>query len=130
MRILPAFTEIESADADRFEQVSLREHVGQLEESLRDPVAQYLGGGQVLMSAGNVVDPLDEKKGLVVPFGFSTDGEWSWPSYWAYFVREYGVSVPEDFLNHVKSHAFTPVELTEEEVQQASDAIQKALYGQ
>ncbi|MFC4331608.1 hypothetical protein ACFPC0_28315 [Streptomyces andamanensis] len=127
MRILPAFSEIETADADRFEQVSLRDSAGKLAESLRDPLAQYLGGSTVLMSAGNVADPLDEAKGPVVPFGFSTDGEWAWPTYWAYFVREYGTSVPSDFLMHAQSRGFTPVELDDDEARSAADRIQQLL---
>ncbi|GAA5700645.1 hypothetical protein AQJ43_15285 [Streptomyces avermitilis] len=129
MRILPAFTEIDSADAERFEQISLREQIGQLDDSLREPLAQYLEGSQMLMSAGNIIDPLGVEKGPVVPFGFSTDGEWAWPTYWAYFVREYGVSAPDDFMEHVKSRGFVPTDLTDEQAQQAADGIQKALYG-
>ncbi|WP_146074977.1 hypothetical protein [Streptomyces sp. Ru73] len=130
MQILPAFIEIESADASRFEQVSLRERVGLLHQSLREPLAHYLEESPSLMSAGNIADPLDAEKGPVVPFGFSTDGEWAWPTYWAYFVREYGVSVPEDFLAHARTRNFSPVTLGDDEAQKASDAIEAALYGQ
>ncbi|WP_329340580.1 hypothetical protein OG252_32670 [Streptomyces sp. NBC_01352] len=129
MRILPAFTEIETADAAWFEQVSLHQQVGRLADSLREPLAQYLDGSTVLMSAGNVADPLDADKGPIVPFGFSIDGEWAWPTYWAYFVREYGAVVPHDFLEHARTRAFTPAELTDGEVQEAADGIQKLLYG-
>lgn len=86
---------------------SLLEQVGWLEDSLREPLAQYLDGSTVLMSAGNVADPLDADKGPIVPFGFSTDGQWAWPTYWAYFVREYGALVSHDFLEHARSRAFT-----------------------
>ncbi|MFF0463441.1 hypothetical protein [Streptomyces mexicanus] len=129
MRILPAFAEIETADADQFEQVSLREQVGRLEDSLREPLAQYLDGSTVLMSAGNITDPLDAEKGPVVPFGFSTDGEWAWPTYWSYFVREYGASVPKDFLTHAQSRGFVPIELNDAEAQEAVARIQQLLHG-
>lgn len=129
MRILPAFNEIETADSERFEKISLRETPKRLDHSLREPLARYLSESQMLMMAGNIEDPLDPAKGPVPPFGFSTDGEWAWPTYWGYFVREYGTPVPDGFLTHAHARNFEPVLLSSEDSQRASEAIQKILYG-
>jgi hypothetical protein len=108
--------------------VSLHEQVGRLDDSLREPLAQYLDGATVLMSAGTIVDPLDAEKGPIVPFGFSADGEWAWPTCWTYFVREWCRSAAR--LPGARSiPRIHPKELTDEEAQGAADGIQKLLYG-
>ncbi|WP_370421167.1 hypothetical protein AB8O64_23420 [Streptomyces sp. QH1-20] len=128
MRLLPAFSEIKTADLGKFDQVSLSDGVDHLEPSLREPIFRYLMDSTSLISAGNTSDPLAPGKGPVVPFGFSTDGTWAWPAYWSYFVREYGMALPEEFVAHVRSLDFTPPNLSSEQIEQASAEIQEALY--
>ncbi|MGH4035276.1 hypothetical protein ACQB60_40920 [Actinomycetota bacterium Odt1-20B] len=129
MRILPAIEEVKSADSGRFTRVMLSGNVGKLPVPLREPVARYLLGSQVLVAAGHVTDPLSPEKGAVVPFGFSTDGEWAWPTYWGYFVREYGAHVPDDFVACVQKRNFHPPQLSSDEVAAAMNAVQRALSG-
>ncbi|MFI1253961.1 hypothetical protein ACH4U6_09180 [Streptomyces netropsis] len=129
MRLLPAFSEIKTADLGKFDQASLRDGADHLEPSLREPVSRYLLESVSLVSAGNTSDPLAPRKGAVIPFGFSTDGSWAWPAYWSYFVREYGMALPEEFISHVRSLNFKPPKLSTEQIGQASIEIQEALYG-
>ncbi|MFV8129276.1 hypothetical protein [Streptomyces syringium] len=129
MRLLPAFSEIKTADLGKFEQVSLSDGVDHLEPFLREQISRYLLESVSLISAGNTSDPLAPERGPVVPFGFSTDGSWAWPAYWSYYVREYGMALPEEFISHMRSLNFTPPKLSSEQIEQASVEIQEALYG-
>jgi len=128
MRMLPLFEEIEVSGQEGFPKVSLVERTNRLEQSLRDALAQYLRAGEPLMTTGNVTDPLDETKGQSVPFGFCTDGSWVWPTYWEYFVREYGVDVPEEFINHAQVNNFQPVELSEEALDHAEEEFEREYF--
>ncbi|MEV5136749.1 hypothetical protein AB0K71_15000 [Streptomyces syringium] len=129
MRLLPAFSEINTADLRKFDLVALGDGVDHLAPSLREQLSRYLMASASLISAGNTSDPLDPDKGTVVPMGFSTDGSWAWPAYWSYFVREYGMALPEEFVSHVRSLNFTPPALSSEQVERASAEVQETLYG-
>lgn len=123
MKLLPAFEEIASEGREIFGIESLAERVGLLPGDLREPLSDYLDGCTSLMVTGNIQDPLDLQKGLVVPFGVSTDGVWAWPLYWGYFVREYGISPPKEFIRHAQARSFQPAELTMEECDRISEEL-------
>ncbi|MGA4839873.1 hypothetical protein [Streptomyces sp. G45] len=130
MRIFPVIKEIPSANQWKFGQVSLDECHESIDPSLRGPLGHYLLESTFLVTVGNVVDPLAPEKGPIVPMGMSTDGEWAWPTYWSYFVREYGFSIPEEFIEHARRREFVPAELSLDEAQVAQAEIQQILDGQ
>ncbi|GAA1919177.1 hypothetical protein [Streptantibioticus ferralitis] len=125
MRVLPAFEEIQTADQAAFQQISLSSRLDRLPADLRGPLSEYMLGSTALFATSNITDPLAPSKGAVVPFGFSTDGEWAWPTYWGYFVREYGVSVPDDFITHARAANFTPVTLPMEEFDRVNEELMR-----
>ncbi|MGP4114867.1 hypothetical protein ACTWP5_28680 [Streptomyces sp. 4N509B] len=127
MKVLPVFTEIEPGASEPFPQVSLRDRLGALDSSLRQPLSDYLVGCTPLVATGNVPDPLDDTKGYVVPFGLSTDGSWVWPTYWGYFVLEYGVEVPDDFLAHVRLADFVPVDLPPGDIERVTEELERGI---
>ena len=96
-------------------EILLVSRLGAPAPELRAPLAEYLLGCTSLMAAGNIDDPMDPAKTGAVPFGLSTDGTWDRPTYWGYFVREYGVTPPEEFITHAHAAGFSPVELSEDE---------------
>ncbi|MFF4652534.1 hypothetical protein [Streptomyces sp. NPDC001380] len=126
MNLLPAFEEVSSEGREMFGIVRAAERVGLLPESLREPLSAYLGNCPTLMVTSNVHDPLDLSKGMAVPFGVATDGVWVWPLYWGYFVREYGIAVPDEFITHARARGFHPPELTMDD----SDRIAEELTRQ
>ncbi|MFH8748437.1 hypothetical protein ACH4GK_18725 [Streptomyces rimosus] len=128
MKMLPFFEEIEAEGQDLIQRVSLRQLTGQLDPGLREPLATYLSDSHSLLAAGNVQDPLKPEAGPVAPFGYCTDGEWTWPSYWGYFVREHGVKLPDEFIRHAQTRNFTPPTLTEEELDRAEEEFEEQFF--
>ena len=78
---------------------SLRDAVGRMPEDIRRPVAWYLMGGAALVIArwpvSDVLDPC--KTHIGYPHRL-TDGTWEWSEYLAYYVAEYGVGLPAEFI--------------------------------
>ncbi|MBF6097810.1 hypothetical protein IU510_06925 [Nocardia cyriacigeorgica] len=116
MNVLPDLTEVvaqldDADDESAFGQVSARDGLGKLDEELRSPLATYLDESSALWVTASIDDPLDPTKKRVVSIGYSTDGTWAWPSYWGYFVREYGVEVPAEFIAHARERNFAPAML-------------------
>ncbi|MFH8407910.1 hypothetical protein ACH4FX_24400 [Streptomyces sp. NPDC018019] len=128
MKMLPFFEEVEAENQALPQQVSLRQLADRLDPALREPMANYLSDSHSLLAAGNIQDPMNPEAGPVAPFGYSTDGEWTWPSYWGYFVREYGVRPPDDFIEHARKRNFTPPNLTEEELDQAEEEFERQFF--
>ncbi|WP_157879863.1 hypothetical protein [Streptomyces natalensis] len=128
MKMLPVFEEVQAENQDLFQQASLTQLAGRLPPSLREPLAKYLSGSYSLLAAGNVRDPMNAEKGAVVPFGYCTDGEWVWPAYWGYFVQEYGVKLPDEFIEHARRHNFTPVALSEEELDRVEGEFEEKFF--
>ncbi|MEU1982972.1 hypothetical protein [Nocardia sp. NPDC019395] len=126
---IPDIKEIlESADggaASSPDSVSARDLMDKVDESVREPLANYLSNCPAMWVSQSIEDPLDPSKGYVVPTGIATDGVWVWRIYWGYFVGEYGAAVPEDFLTHAQSQNFEPVVLSEEEMDRVIDRCQE-----
>ncbi|MBF6452639.1 hypothetical protein [Nocardia cyriacigeorgica] len=132
MYILPDFDEVvaqldDADDESPLEQVPLRERVGVLDEDLRAPLAAYLDQSNALWVTASIDDPLDPSKKRVVSIGYSTDGTWTWPSYWGYFVRQYGVEVPAEFIAHVRERNFAPGVLDRDALRAAEREFEKLL---
>lgn len=99
------FKELEHGNEDGG---SLKESI--CNHSLENEVklVEYLESGVVICVApGLVWDVIDESKGVIRNLEILTDGEWAWPSDLAYYVREYHVSLSEDFMEHVKRNEWT-----------------------
>ncbi|MEF3117510.1 hypothetical protein [Streptomyces chrestomyceticus] len=127
--MLPLAEEIKAQGQEKFEQVSIAQLAGRLDPSLRKPLANYLSEAHSLLATGNIQDPMAPQRGLVVPFGYCTDGEWTWPSYWGYFVREYGVQLPANFIEHARERKFTPSSLSDEELFRAEEEFEEQFFG-
>ncbi|MFK8848151.1 hypothetical protein [Streptomyces sp. Ac-502] len=124
----PLAEEIKAQGQEKFEQVPIAQLSGRLDPSLREPPASYLSEAHSLLTTGNIQDPMDTEKGLVAPFGFCTDGEWAWPAYWGYFVREYGVRLPSEFTEHAREQKFTPFSLPDEELFRAEKEFEEQFF--
>lgn len=74
----------------------------------QEHIARYLANGTVVWVVPEVVeDPFlgGESAGTR---SVRTDGEWVWPGELAHLVRRHGVEVPEVFVEHMRSHDWTP----------------------
>jgi hypothetical protein len=84
---------------------SLRACVSDTAQEDEDKVGEYLQQGAVLVSSFGVAeDVLDSSVGLVCSPDILTDGIWAWPADLAYYVRKYHVSLPGEFIAHVRQN--------------------------
>jgi hypothetical protein len=94
---------------------------------LRKQISTYLDTAQsTVASAFMKPDPRAPERGLVIGYSQLTDGVWAWSHYWAYLVAEYGVWIPDEFIEHMRAHSFEPPRLTlarlEELTEERADA--------
>ncbi|WP_280200839.1 hypothetical protein [Nocardia cyriacigeorgica] len=132
MNVLPDLTEVvaqldDADDESAFGQVSAREGLGKLDEELRSSLATYLDESSALWVTASIDDPLDPAEKRVVSIGYSTDGTWAWPSYWGYFVRQYGVEVPAEFVAHARERKFVPAVLDRDALRAAEREFENLL---
>ncbi|WP_431949133.1 hypothetical protein [Actinacidiphila sp. bgisy167] len=82
---------------------------GSLPEESREPLADCLAAGRVLVAAaGPAPDPLAEGPYAYVRPGRATDGFWTWDLAWERWVRRRGCAPPEEFVRHVEARRFVP----------------------
>ncbi|MFE2826346.1 hypothetical protein [Streptomyces sp. NPDC059271] len=83
----------------------LRDHVNATGEADEEKIVAYLRGGTGIwseMSAGpDVLDP--EAPTLPGIGSLFTDGTWLWRQDLPYYVAKYHISLPSDFIAHVRN---------------------------
>ncbi|MGW6122090.1 hypothetical protein ACWFRF_23795 [Nocardia sp. NPDC055165] len=126
MKLLPDFSEDPRERIGDWPEVSLADLVGHLDDELREPLSHYMLECQSLVTTQSMADPLDPARGHGVPTGMSSDGTWVWSAYWGYFVREYGIAVPNEFIDHVRSRNFEPVLLDQDEQERIGSELEAA----
>lgn len=70
------------------------------ESELRiDDICHYLESGiEFIVSPGIVEDVVKPEKGMAGTPSTFTDGEWFWPGDLAYYVRNYKLKLPDEFI--------------------------------
>lgn len=80
-------------------------------------IIQYLLTAKVMATTGQLLgDVLDSSAGDVSVENIRTDGTWVWPEVLAYYVERYHVSLPPDFVQHVRQVNYTPPVFSEGEM--------------
>jgi hypothetical protein len=83
-----------------------------------DAIVRYLNAGATLAATGSMVDDcLDNTRKGVAPLEIATDGRWVWPRDLAYYVGEYHVRLPQEFVEHMRAHDWTARAFTSEELE-------------
>jgi hypothetical protein len=83
----------------------------------QDDIVRYLDGGDTVAATGVLVDDvLDSSRTAVAPLELATDGAWVWPRDLAYYVRQYNVTLPEDFVSEMRRRAWQPPALSDEDL--------------
>ena len=76
-------------------------------------IADYLESGALVVFAPEaVVDPFTPSETLTSG-SVLTDGTWLWPSELARLVRVYGLSLPDEFVDHMRRSGFQVPPVTE-----------------
>ena len=113
------FKELDHGDPDG---PSLHAALGNLDVA-PEPVAAYLEGAVTLAVASSSFDDVVTGREAVGALSIKTDGEWQWPSSLGYYVREYRVGLPGEFLAHCERHGWKPRLLTHEELLAVTEAL-------
>lgn len=66
-------------------------------------------------------DYFNPAKRAIATLLIRTDGAWCWPSSLPYYVREYHVVPPADFVAHMRQLSWRPPELTKDELDRLSE---------
>lgn len=89
---------------------------------VRDLLASYLESGSLLAVTGkNVFDVLAEKQVVAGRLALITDGAWLWPADLSYYVRNYNILLPEDFVEYASERNWRPPELSSAELSAIED---------
>ncbi len=86
-------------------------------------ILTYLDAGVTFAAMMGVdEDVLAHPRKPIGPLDLVTDGEWAWPQTLAYYVRNYHIALPEDFVEHMRSSGW--------ECRQNVDVSQLTMEGQ
>ena len=70
--------------------------------NMEQNILYYLNGGyQVALILGIAQDFLDPNRRIIGPPNIWTDGTWAWTSDVLYYVEQYHIQLPDDFLLHM-----------------------------
>ncbi len=73
-----------------------------------DKIVRYLNDGKALIiSPGLVDDVIDSSKGTAGTPTVYTDGKWIWPGDLAYYVKNYHLGLPQEFLDYMQEKNWT-----------------------
>jgi hypothetical protein len=121
MRRVGFFREMEIAGDDH---PSLRDAVGTLAGGGKERIVGYLEAGcGVVMAPTMVGDALEPSREAVAGLGLLTDGEWIWPAELEYYVEEYDVGLPRDFIDHMAANEWTVPTLSVEDLTRIADEV-------
>ncbi|MFI9616043.1 hypothetical protein ACIHCM_30920 [Streptomyces sp. NPDC052023] len=94
---------------------SIRDAVGTTGDPDEASIVAYLRGGTGIWSEmgaePDVLDPVGPS--LTGAASLYTDGEWIWREDLIYYVVKYHVTLPEDFLSHVRARDYMPRKVPE-----------------
>lgn len=80
-------------------------------------ILSYLDAGIALAGAGGVQkDAVDPSKGYVTSPDIMTDGVWTWPGELEYYVRNYHIELPNEFVEHMRHSGWMVPELSKREI--------------
>jgi hypothetical protein len=103
---------------------SMDDHAGDVGESERGRIADYLAGGHpVVMSPALADDALDPGRKAVAEVGILTDGVWLWPAELAYYVRVHGLAPSPEHIRHMEDNGWRVPDLSRERLVEIADGL-------
>jgi hypothetical protein len=67
----------------------------------QDAVVAYLQGGHLFIATPSPTTDVIDRRTLIGPPHYLTDGRYVWPGDVAHYVRAYNVRLPDEFVEHV-----------------------------
>ena len=85
--------------------LSLIDYINQEDKLKIDKICGYLENGiALIVSPGSVEDVINPENGSAGTSSTYTDGEWIWPGDLAYYVRNYRLKLPEEFVKTMEKN--------------------------
>lgn len=82
-----------------------------------EEVVRYLESAATLATASGILyDKFRDDGPRIGPLAIKTDGEWTWPSDLAYYLKEYAVELPDEFVVKVHRRKGDPPSLSAEDL--------------
>jgi hypothetical protein len=96
---------------------SLAESRGDEPQADEALIVRYLESAPFLAATGSFVDDyLNPANKAVARLMIATDGTWQWPLDLGYYVQEYHVRPPAEFVAHMRQRAWQPPALTQDDL--------------
>jgi hypothetical protein len=73
----------------------------------QEALAAYLAAGHVYIATPGLTKDVLDRKTVIGPPSYLTDGTYVWPGDVAHYVRTYNVRLPVAFLEHALARGFT-----------------------
>lgn len=78
---------------------SIKDYIGKEDLSMVEKICTYLTSGiAIAVTPGIVNDVIDPDKGVAGTPSALTDGTWVWPGDLAYYVKNYRLKLPDEFV--------------------------------
>lgn len=73
----------------------------------QDAIAAYLQAGHLYIATPGLAKDVFDRRTVIGPPSYLTDGTYVWPGDAAHYVRTYNVRLPPAFLEHALAHGFS-----------------------
>lgn len=78
---------------------SIKDYIGKEDIAMVEKICTYLTSGiAIAVTPGIVNDVIDPDKGVAGTPSALTDGTWVWPGDLAYYVKNYRLKLPDEFV--------------------------------
>jgi hypothetical protein len=122
--VRPVGVFMDAAMGDELHKDILEPLVGELDQSLRDSVVNYLAGGRlVLTTAATTHDQLGGRFEVSGGADILSDGVYCWRRDSAEYVSAYGIGIPDDAVEHFRAMNWVVPELTEGEIEDIEEFL-------
>lgn len=86
---------------------SLEEARADSAQDRQNKILEYLKCGKIFIaSPGLVKDVLSSEGKIIGSANILTDGNWAWPQDLIYYVQNYNVALPEEFVSHMANNTW------------------------
>ncbi|MBC2863664.1 hypothetical protein [Streptomyces mexicanus] len=104
---------------------SVRDFVAEVRYEDADEIGAYLRGGHpVFCAMGAVEDVLGSGEFFLGGASLFTDGEWLWRGDLRHYVRSHGVTLPEEFLERVRTRGYEVPAVGRSRLLEVTDHVQ------
>lgn len=103
---------------------SIRDAVRKTGDPDEGRILSYLRGGVCLWACGGVMqDVLSPSPHVRTSPDYLTDGIWLWPGELAHYVAQHHVTLPDEFVAHMRGNGWSVPDLSETRTKELCDQV-------